>query len=66
MMRKLGIYRWMFRHGTTSGGLLVDFSAAMTEPHYLIVIKPRWRTEEHELNDLNAFDSMVSDRGFVA
>ena len=31
----------------------------MRESHYLFVIKPRWRVEDYELDDLTAFDSMM-------
>ena len=49
----------------TKGGLLVDFSVAITEPHYLFVIKQRWWIEQHGLDDLFAFDAMVEEEGVV-
>lgn len=64
-MRKLGVYPMDVRARNYKGGLLVDFSVAITEPHYLFVIKPRWRIEEYKLDDLEAFDRMVRDEGVV-
>lgn len=64
-MRKLGIYPMDVQARNYKGGLLVDFSVAMTEPHYLFVIKPRWRIEGYKLRDLHDFDSMVEDEGVV-
>lgn len=64
-MRKLCIYPMDVRARNYKGGLLVDFSVAMTEPHYLFVIKPRWRIQGYKLRDLHDFDNMVRDEGIV-
>lgn len=64
-MGKLGIYPMDVQARNYKGGLLVDFSVAMTEPHYLFVIKPRWRIEHYKLEELNAFGSVVRDAGII-
>lgn len=40
-MRKLGVYPRDVQARNCKGGLLVDFSVAMTEPHYLFVIQTK-------------------------
>ena len=64
-IRKLGVYPMDVCARNYKGGMLVDFSVAMTEPHYLFVIKPRWRIEGYKLTDLHDFDRMVEDEGIV-
>ena len=43
------------------GGLLVDMSVAMTEPHYLFAIRPEWRVNEFRLADMYSYDIMMKD-----
>lgn len=63
-IRKLGVYPLDIQARNYKGSLLVDFSVAMTEPHYLFVIKPRWRVEEDfKYDDLRSFDNMMEASG---
>lgn len=63
-IRKVGIYPMDVQARNYKGGLLVDFSVAMTEPHYLFLIKEPWRVEEdYKRDDLIAFQSMMKDEG---
>lgn len=41
------------------GGLLVDFSIAWTEPHFIFDIKPPYWTRVETTRDLEQFDDMV-------
>ena len=43
------------------GGLLVDMSIAMTEPHYLFAIHPEWRVNDFRLADMYSYDIMMKD-----
>ena len=65
LVRKVGVYPMDVRARNYKGGLLVDFSVAITEPHYLFVIKPRWRIEGYKLRDLHDFDGVVREEGIV-
>ena len=42
-------------------GLLVDFSNAMTEPHYLFRFMPDWLARSYENDDLLSSDSLMKD-----
>ncbi len=64
-IRKLGIYTMDVRARNYKGGLLVDFSIAMTEPHYLFHIKPPHQVVSYKLDDLLSFDDMMEDEGVV-
>lgn len=64
-IRSVGVYPMDIHARNYKQGLLLDFSLAMTEPHYLFAIMPRWRVEEFKLDDLLAFDSMIKDEGVV-
>ena len=43
------------------GGLLMDFSNAITEPNYLFDIQPEWQVESYKNQDLIQFDSMIEE-----
>ena len=63
-MRQIGIYPMDVHARNYKRALLIDFSVAITEPHYLFVIKPLWRVEEdYKLQDLYDFDEMMKDEG---
>ena len=62
-IRKQGIYPTDIKATNYKGGLLIDLSTAMTEPHYLFEIKPNWRVMSYKKEDLFAFDAMVEDAG---
>ena len=61
LIRKQGIYPVDIKARNYKRGLLVDFSTAMTEPHYLFEIKPDWQVRMYKNEDLFAFDSMMED-----
>ena len=62
-MRSVGIYPMDIRKRNYKGGLLVDMSIAMVKPHYLFDIKPRWRVEMMQKQDLHMFQSMMDEAG---
>ncbi|KAL8687615.1 MAG: hypothetical protein Q9218_006261 [Villophora microphyllina] len=43
------------------GGLLVDFSVALTEPHFIFDIKPAHWVDIEKTRDLEAFDVMIEE-----
>ncbi len=47
------------------GGLLLDFSVAMTKPHYLFAIKPPRQVRTYKRDDLLSFNRMIIDEGVV-
>ena len=63
-IRKLGIYPIDITARNYVGGLLVDFSIALTSPHYLFDVRPKFDVEEDlQQQDLIFFDKMVEERG---
>ena len=60
-IREQGVYPLDIMRRNYKGGLLVDFSNAMTEPHYLFDIQPEWQMKSYKNQDLFQFDSMVED-----
>lgn len=60
-LRKLGIYPMDVRARNYRAGLLVDLSLAMTTPHYLFKIRPRWQIRSIQREDLLMFDQMIKD-----
>ncbi|KAL9128407.1 MAG: hypothetical protein Q9217_002898 [Psora testacea] len=62
-IRGVGVYPMDIVARNYRGGLLLDFSAALTEPHYLFVIKPRWRVRVYKRDDLISWQSLVKDEG---
>lgn len=64
-MRRFEVYNMDIQARNYKGGLLVDFSVAMTTPHYLFVIKPAWRKEDYKYDDLRSFDHMLDEAGIV-
>lgn len=64
-IRKLEVYNMDIQARNYKGELLVDFSVAMTKPHYLFVIKPAWRKEDYQYDDLRSFDHMLDEAGIV-
>ena len=65
-MRKLGIYPIdVVVRNYKAGGLLINFSIAITKPHCLFVIKPGWWMEMQKMYDLHSFESMMEDEGVV-
>ncbi len=64
-MRSFEVYNMDIQARNYKGGRLVDFSVAMTTPHYLFVIKPAWRKEDYQYDDLRSFDHMLDEAGIV-
>ncbi len=64
-IRSFGVYNMDILARNYKGGHLVDFSVAMTTPHYLFVIKPAWRKEDYQSDDLRSFDHMLDEAGIV-
>lgn len=64
-IRKLGVYPMDVRARNYKGGLLLDFSVAMTEPHYLFEIKPEHQVTLMKRDDLYNFQEMVEEKGVV-
>ena len=60
-IREEGIYPIDIKASNYKKGLLVDFSTAMTEPHYLFEIKPDWHVRSFKNEDFFAFDQMIED-----
>lgn len=60
-MRQLGVYPMDVQARNYMDGLLVDMSAAMTEPHYLFEIRPEWRVRKLKRADLRSYDIMIED-----
>lgn len=64
-IRRQNVYNMDICARNYKGGKLIDFSVAMTRPHYLLVIKPPWRRELYKYNDLTCFDHMLDEAGIV-
>lgn len=58
-MRQLGVYPIDIRGRNYKAGLLVDMSIAMTKPHYLFEIEPRWEVQFLQRQDLTSWESMM-------
>lgn len=62
MIRKLGIYVMDIKPENYKGGLLVDFSVALTDSHFIFDIKPAFQIQGYKNEDLRAFDAMMRDQ----
>ena len=62
-LRRLGIYNMDIAARNYKGGLLIDFSRAMTEPHYYFDIESLWAVRMEKSLDLVDFDIMMEDEG---
>ena len=60
-LRRLNVHPMDMKAQNYRAGLLVDFSAAMTKPHYLFKILPPWRVKEMQDEDLNEFQDMIDE-----
>ncbi|KAL9602847.1 MAG: hypothetical protein Q9219_001542 [cf. Caloplaca sp. 3 TL-2023] len=58
-MRKLGIYAMDLKSSNYRDAVLVDFSAAVTEPHHTFEISAEWQNKLTRDTDLIEFDEMV-------
>lgn len=58
---KLGIYPLDVNSRNYRGGILLDFSIAITEPHYLFETRPKWQVDRYKREDLLLFDRMIED-----
>ena len=58
-MRASGIYPMDLKLSNYKSSLLVDFSAAITEPHFLFDISPEWQNQLTRNTDLVEFDKMI-------
>ena len=62
-IRRLGIYNMDIQARNYKAGRLLDFSVAMTAPHYLFLIKPPWPRKMYRDDDLVSFDRMLEEAG---
>lgn len=60
-MRRCGIYPGDVRPRNYKNGLLVDMSAARTEPYYLFNIRPVQQVEKMKNRDLYMWEAMVEE-----
>ncbi len=58
-IRKLGVYPMDVAARNYKGGLLLDFSVAITEPHYLFAMKSPHQVRTYKRDDLLSFNSMI-------
>ncbi|KAL9033240.1 MAG: hypothetical protein Q9180_006050 [Flavoplaca navasiana] len=61
-MRKHGVYVMDIKPENYKGGMLVDFSIALTEPHVVFQLKPDFQIQSYKNRDLGAFDQMMRDQ----
>lgn len=61
-IREQGLYVMDIKADNYKEGLLVDFSIAMTLPHFLFEIKPRHMVRGYMNQDLLGFDEMVEEQ----
>ena len=64
-MREAEIYNMDIYARNYKGGLLVDFSIAMTAPHFFFDIRPEWWSRAQKKQDLLQFDGMIRDEKVV-
>lgn len=62
-MRRVGVYPMDIEARNYKGGLLIDFSIAVTIPHYLFEIKTRKRIRRMKRQDLVGWESLVENEG---
>ena len=62
-MHKADVYAMDVKRRNYKNGLLLDFSVAITEPHYLFVIKPEWRIRVYKREDLLDWHTMIDEEG---
>ncbi|KAG8533637.1 uncharacterized protein KY384_001378 [Bacidia gigantensis] len=62
-IRRLGVYQCDMAARNYRAGLLVDFSSAITEPHYLFETRALWEVNVIQSDDLLDFDQMIEDAG---
>lgn len=62
-MRRLGVFPMDVVARNYKGGLLVDFSSAMTEPHYIFDIKPAHQVRFLQGQDLRWFQRIITRSG---
>ena len=64
-IRKLGVYPMDIQARNYKAGFLLDFSVAMTYPHFLFDIRPQWRVKAYKNEDLFAFEDMMKKEGLM-
>jgi hypothetical protein len=57
----MGVYPMDIRAPNYKDGLLVDFSVACTEPHFMFEIRPKWMVDVLKRQDLLMFEKMKRD-----
>ena len=62
-IRRVKVYNMDIALRNYKGGLLIDFSRAMTSPHYLFVTKPPFRIVRFKHDDLASWQTMIRDEG---
>ncbi len=60
-LRSIGVYPMDIRLRNYRAGLLIDFSIAKTEPHYIFTTRSDWQVFREKQEDLILFDRMVSE-----
>ena len=60
-LRRLGIYPMDVRARNYRAGFLIDFSTAITKPHYLFENRPEWYVSMLQQDDLLRFDKMIEN-----
>ena len=64
-MRALGVYPMDVLERNYKGGLLLDMSVAMTKPHYLFDLHPKWRINNLMRQDLVNIEGWAKEEGFT-
>ena len=62
-LQRLGVYPMDVQERNYKDGLLVDLGAAITTPHLLFDIKPKWQVRFFKRDDLVRFDHMAKSVG---
>lgn len=62
IIRKHGVFVTDIKLKNYKGGILVDFSIALTEPHVVFQLKPDIQIESYKNPDLRAFNEMMRDQ----
>lgn len=62
-LRRLGVYPMDVQERNYKDGLLVDLGVAITTPHFLFDIKPKWQVRFFKRDDLIRYDHMAKNAG---
>ncbi len=64
-MRRVGVYPMDVQTRNYKNGILIDFSVALTPPHYLFATMPLWRVRGYKRDDLVSWQSLVKEQGIL-